>query len=596
MRRELLKGCQALLASLANGAHIGAVSGFSPRFHPLALLLPAAVAFAAYANTLGAAFVWDDQLLISQNRALASLSALVASWSEPFWSTSTDESALGSMVGASYYRPLVQTLLYLVHSTFGSNPAPYHLMLVLAHALTSVLVAVWAKQLFKRLDAAVAAGCLFAAHPIHTESVAWVSDISDVAMALFGLAAVVLATSERPLTNLRTVGLALLLFASSASKEPGVLAGVVVVLACFTLPHVHHAKREWSRRVVAVAVAEAVYLGLRWWAMRGTHAPLNHPRLGWSGWVLHGLSLFGQAVTALVAPAQLNAFHVLHRIDSPLTPRVVGGASLALSLVLLLRWAWSRVPLLRLPLSLLLVSLLPGTLVPRLGRNPFAERYLYWPSVGFAIVLGAGVVWAFAISTRAGRLSLAVSALAVMLGLAAIVERNIVWQNNVTLFTDMGEQTPGSAMVRENLSQGLLEAGRPNEALALLANHADLTPGELLTRGIAYAATRRFPEAIATFDQALALVEGGHQTLTEGLLLTNRCLAEQHQKQWPAALETCRRAVELVPFLAQARAIHSRALMFAGRRDEALDEARRAIELDSANRPAQTMIKRLQTN
>ncbi len=559
-------------------------------------MLPGLVALVAYANTLGASFVWDDQLLIIQNRALASLSALVHSWSEPFWSTAADEDALKSMAGAAYYRPLVQTLLFVVHSIFGSNPAPYHALLVLAHAVTSALVALWAQQLFRRTDAAVAAGCLFAVHPIHTESVAWVSDISDVAMAMFGVGALVLGCSARPLTALRSVALGALLFASSASKEPGVLAGGLVLLACFTLPSIRSSKPEWQRRLVAVAAAELVYLSLRTWAMHGTLAPLSHVRLGWSGWVLHGISLFGQGVTALVAPTNLNAFHQLHRIDSALAPQVVGGLSLAVGLTALVWWAWSRVPAMRLPSSLLLVALLPGTLVPRLGRNPFAERYLYWPSVGFVVLLAAGVAFAFAASARAGRLSLALSALAVALGLGATVERNRVWANNVTLFTDMGEKTPGSTMVRENLSQGLLELGRPNEALALLVNQPDLNPNEQLTLGIAYAATRRFSESMAVFNQALARVEGGHQTLTEGLVLTNRCLVEQHLQQLPTALETCRRAVALVPFLSQARASYSRALMVSGRREESFAQAQEALKLDSANVPAQTMLKRLQAN
>jgi Flp pilus assembly protein TadD len=64
--------------------------------------------------------------------------------------------------------------------------------------------------------------------------------------------------------------------------------------------------------------------------------------------------------------------------------------------------------------------------------------------------------------------------------------------------------------------------------------------------------------------------------------------------QVPQAVDTCAKAVSQVPYIAQAGAIYARALMLAGRRDEARAEANRAFALDPANAPAKAMRQRLE--
>ncbi len=547
------------------------------------LVATAALAAVAFANALQGALVWDDALLIERNQALSSWVALGQAWWQPFWSSASDSDSMREMTGVAYYRPLVHVLLFAVHVISGSSPWPFHLLTVAGHVLASVLVAGVALRLFGDWRAGLVAGALFATHPIHSESVAWVSGLSDVYMTVFALWAVLVAVDRVRWSWARAAAVCGVIIAACLTKEPGAVAGLVVLISAWR-------SVDWRQRVSAVAVAALVVVGLRSVALSGVNVPVNHAELGVSGWVLQGFALLGQAVVSMIAPVQLNAYHLMAKVDESLWPAVVGGVMAFGALVAACKWAWPTV--FRLPVVLLFASLLPAMIVPRLGPNAFAERYLYLPSVGLTLIIGGAMV---GLEKRARLAAMIAVALAVIFGARATIERNRVWASDLTLFTDIARQSPECPILTENLSQAYLEAGRPRDALALLSGRAHLKVTEELNLGIAQAATKHLPEAAATFHDALARLEakGANAAVTQGLLLTNLCLVEQNLGQLEAAVATCGRAVAKVPFIAQAAAVHSRALMLAGRRDEARSEANRAFELDPANGPAKTMRERL---
>lgn len=539
------------------------------RLNRLVLLGVAALAAATYASTLRFALVWDDTLLIERNQALGSLGTLWDAWWQPFWAGTAEVKNMG---GAVYYRPLVHSLLFVVHAAVGSSALPFHALVVGGHALATALVAALAMRQSGRVEAGLVAGALFAVHPIHTEAVAWVSGISDVYMTVFVLLAVWVAGNQRALSAIRALAVTLLVLAAGLTKEPGVLAGVFVLISAVSV-----------RRVAAVAVAWAGYLVMRTIALQGIDAPVTHASLGITGWLFAGLSLFGQAVTSLVAPVQLNAFHVLEPASAA---QVMCGV---LMLLLMAALAFKATSALRVPMAMLLLGLLPGTIVPRLGLNAFAERYLYLPSAGFTLVLGFAAVVVMTQWPKLRAPLLAAVSLVIALGAASSIARNRVWASNLALFTDIEKQSPSWPMLTENLSQAYVESGRPVDAIALLSRRAHLSVGEELNLGIAQAATRQLSAANETFQRALAHASG----TTEGLLLTNLCMVQQNQGQLEHALISCQRAVGKVPFIAQTAAVNSRALMMSGRLDEAKAEAERAYQLDPSNGPAKSMRQRL---
>jgi protein O-mannosyl-transferase len=136
----------------------------APRTWHLVLVL--AVAFGCYVQTAGYQFVWDDNQQIAANDRIRSFANLGAAFQENFWAF------LGPNVHGHYYRPL-QTVSYMIgYALGGASPWPYRWICVLFHGVASLMVVWLAWELSLNPRNAFWAGMLFAAHPMHTESVA----------------------------------------------------------------------------------------------------------------------------------------------------------------------------------------------------------------------------------------------------------------------------------------------------------------------------------------------------------------------------------------------------------------------------------------
>lgn len=141
-----------------------------PRRSLAGALLLALMTFAAYVPAMRGGFVWDDDKYVADNPHLREEGGL-----RRIWLTTESEQ----------YYPLVFTSFWLEYRLYGLNPAGYHIVNVALHAANAVLV--W--LLLRRLGVPGAwlAGAVFALHPVHAESVAWVTERKNVLSGLFYL-------------------------------------------------------------------------------------------------------------------------------------------------------------------------------------------------------------------------------------------------------------------------------------------------------------------------------------------------------------------------------------------------------------------------
>jgi predicted membrane-bound mannosyltransferase len=136
-----------------------------------ALLVAATVL--AYAPTLGAGFVWDDDDYVTANPLLWEPDGLHRIWL--------------SMDAPSQYFPLTYTSFRIEHALWGLEPAGYHAVNVLLHAANALLVWLLLRRL--GLPGAFLAAAIFALHPVQVESVAWITERKNLLSLLFSLCA-----------------------------------------------------------------------------------------------------------------------------------------------------------------------------------------------------------------------------------------------------------------------------------------------------------------------------------------------------------------------------------------------------------------------
>jgi tetratricopeptide (TPR) repeat protein len=148
----------------------------------LCALLLIALVFIAYTRVFNAGFIWDDESHLTQNRCIVGPLGLKEIW------TST----------RAVYYPLVLTTFWALHKVVGLNPAPYHVLNVLMHAGSAVLLWRVLRQL--QIRGAWLGAALWALHPIMVQSVAWVTELKNTQSCLFYLLSIFcfLKWQERP--------------------------------------------------------------------------------------------------------------------------------------------------------------------------------------------------------------------------------------------------------------------------------------------------------------------------------------------------------------------------------------------------------------
>src|SRR5438132_9253553 len=134
-----------------------------------------------YLNALANSFVYDDRQQILENPYVHSFRYLGRVFGSNVWSFQ------GAQGVSNYYRPLMTLAYLLCYKTFGQLAFGFHLMSLVLHVAIVLLVFLVTERLFAdRVLVLIAAG-LFALHPIHTESVAWVAGITDLELSFFFL-------------------------------------------------------------------------------------------------------------------------------------------------------------------------------------------------------------------------------------------------------------------------------------------------------------------------------------------------------------------------------------------------------------------------
>ncbi len=490
---------------------------------PISLVLLAT--FLAYAGTLWFKFVYDDRGQILANVEVHAWRYLPHYFVERVWSFAYPT------IPGNYYRPIFLFFLLINYKIFGPYAAGWHLVTVAAHLGVTYLVYLMTRRLTGDPATALIAAAVFGVDPVHIESVAWISGVTDPLFALFLLPSFFCYLNWREGKAHRNGWLAgsLALYAfAMLSKETALVLPIIIFLyewiwsdAPENSPRFRRALAHLREGVVAVGpfvVISFAYLAVRWQVLKGLGHVMTPLSLLTIIFTWPGLLLF--YFWHLVWPFNLSVFY-----DQPYvrTPGLIAfflplAGLLAVAFLgwLLVRWlgkdsvldkrvavfacAWVLVPF----LPLLDLSVLP---VGEIAH----DRYLYLPSIGFSILLAMALR-----RIRFGRKRLfsapafqavVATALAVTLGVATAIEDRY-WANDVALYTRGVERTPHNKLARTNLGNALGEQGRYEEAIRLYRQVLDLDPHFWLAvynMGYTFYRMGNLPEAEKYLERAIAI-------------------------------------------------------------------------------------------
>ncbi len=438
------------------------------RLKPRAVLLAAgivALAGLSYLPTLRYDFVWDDKALIVENQDLLAPAPFGF-----FGQSFTHWWAKQGLVPNSYYRPLVVSSFWLDRKLWGARPFGFHLTNLLLNCGVGVLVVLLLAEMLASFWPVLLGGLAFALHPTHVESVAFVSDRTDLMMAFFILLAflALLRLRRRP-----SAGMLVLVVVSFAAallcKEAAVLFPVLALL--LLIPEFRQKARR-GRVLVLVGTMAAVvvaYLVARAAVLTGSAPAWG--AIGPGQRFMLAVNAFGRYAFMSVVPFDRRV-----QFSDPQALAAFGWPTVAAA-VALAGLAWMVVRFRRRPAGIgslwFLLFILPAcNLVPP-GPSFLSQRMLYLPTVGTVLAVAA-----LGMTLRRGRQVLAVLAVLYVgvMGLGAV--RSLpVWRNELSLHTTMVAQSPNDGQARFDLARVLKAGGARQGAARELRRAAGLLPG-----------------------------------------------------------------------------------------------------------------------
>ena len=547
------------------------------------LFITALVACATlpYLNILFNGFVYDDDAQVLLNPYVRSLRYLKEIFTSNVWSFR----GVGSIT--NYFRPMM-TLGYMVcYQVFGMRAYGFHLVSLLLHVLVVCLIFVLTERLTRDRVWAFVAGALFALHPIHTESVAWIAAVTDLEVTFFYLITFgIFLAVARPGGGRSERTLAAMVFAfvlALLSKEQAMtLPALATVYEHFYRED--RSETSFSQKLARYGLLWLVGVAYVFYRIQffGALAPHeSFPHLTPQQIVLSAVALVGQYVWKLLWPVQLCAFYVFHPSMSPFDPRVLAGLLVLLALAALFLVCWRsrdrNVRLASFGILWFFATLAPVLNAHWLVANVFTERYLYLPSVGVAwlVGLGASKLWSRAGPRPAQRRALALAGVTVGgLFAARTVMRNRDWNNDIALYNRTLELSPDAYIILNDLGtvywhEGDLDKAESvwRQAIALNPKHPDV----LNNLGMLASKRHQYAEAVGFFQRAIEAKPSfpdPHLHLGETYLLMG---------QRGAAEPQLRAAVALAPLNTTARNRLGQLLVESGRLDEAEDQFRASL-------------------
>jgi tetratricopeptide (TPR) repeat protein len=527
----------------------------------MAASLLVAATLVAYVPAVYGGFVLDDDQMVAENPLLHSLDGLWSIWSRG--------------VPNEHYWPITYSAFWLEYQLWGLAPAGYHAVNVLLHAASALLL--WRVLERITIRGAWLAAAIFALHPVHVESVAWVIELKDVLVGIAYLAAFLAYVVFTEKQQWRWYALSFAFFAVALlSKLPAVTFPLGVAVWLWW----RSGRLVWddAKRLAPMLGLGAV-VGLAD-VVRVNQVQTYHFGLSPLERILVAARALCFYAGKLAWPADLIPIYPRWTIDSGAPAQWVapGAVVAALSLAVLAQKRLGRGPLAAAAFFIV-------TLVPALGFvdhafmrwSLVADRFQYLASIGPIALVAVGAARASALSRVRPLVTQAASA-GLLLVLGILTWRQAaIYASPETFYGAVIASNPGSMFAHYNLASALYDTGRVDEAIEHYEEALRLDPdsAEVCNNlANALAQSLRLDEAIQHYQRALRLRPDFAQTHS------NLATILAAKGRTDEAIEHYQQALRLEPDRAKDHYGLGNALAARGRTSEARIHYEEAVRLD----------------
>lgn len=520
----------------------------------------------------------DPEYVTSNSHVLQGLTPQSLTWSI----TSGD---------AANWFPLTRISHMMDVQLFGLDSGLHHLTNLLFHVSATLLLFAFLNRATQARWPSAFVALIFALHPLHVESVAWIAERKDVLSAFFWALALwsYVRYAQRPERGRYL--LVLLSFCMGLLAKPMIvtLPFVLLLLDFWPLRRLPARGKRGARVLwekIPLFILSAAIAVVTYFVQRGSRAVKAFPL---ELRIENAVISYGTYIVKMFWPSNLAVFYPYpHEI--PVWELLVIGVALVCISVLVLRALRSH-PYLAVGWFWYLGTLLPVIGIIQVGAQARADRYAYIPMIGLSIILAWGAV---DVIQRWPRSKPAVAILATAAcGCCAVLSFIQIqyWRTSESLFDHALEVTQGSYVAHHNFGLAIVDQpGRCAEAVAHYRAALQIQPESVETRsdlGTALAKKGHFEEAIAEYQTALRIAPDcaicqsnlrlAETQMAEALFQQGVALEKSGQAQ--EAISQFEAALRRAPDYAEAHNDLGVALARLGRTAEAIREFKEAVRI-----------------
>jgi Tfp pilus assembly protein PilF len=537
---------------------------------------------AVFANVRTFDFVsYDDPWYVTNNPHVAA----GLSWAGVWWALTA---------GYLFYWHPATWLSHMADvQLFGLNPGGHHVTNLLLHVAGTLTLFGFLRRATGAEWRSALVAALFAVHPLHVESVAWIAERKDVLSTFFLMLTLWAYVAYAEARTTRRYLIVLLCFALGLMAKPMLVTLPVLLLLMdiwplgrtsvrsagwFSSPRAAPGTLLIREKVPLFALAAVV--GMATFVVQSQVGAVGTlAQLPVSYRLANAVLSYVRYAWQMVWPSGLAVFYPYPPALPPWW-HVVGGGALLIGVTILAVRAANRRPWLLVGWLWYVITLLPVIGLFQAGDQLMADRFTYVPLVGLFII----VAWGGAdLLQRQPRLqpAAAVVALGVVLACAVVARGQVqYWRNSETLWRRALAVTTGNHRAHAGLAEALARQDKTDEAIAEYRQALRIVADQAEWRnnlGLLYARQDKVIEAMGQFAIATRV--------RPGFVDAHNNLGAMHARagQWSAAIAAYAEAIRLAPDNALAHGNLARALASEGRITEAMRECQEAIRLDPAN-------------
>ena len=479
-----------------------------------------------------------------------------------------------------YWQPLTWLSLMANTQLFGPGPGWFHLVNVFLHLANTLLLFAVLRKMTAAIWPSAFVAALFALHPMHVESVAWISERKDVLSTLFWFLTMFAYVRYVEKPSIGRYITAIIFFALGLMSKPMLvtLPFVLLLLDYWPLSRVLNSKFSILNSIVEkvpffiLAAVSGVVTFLTQKAGSIIYDTATIPLTDRAG---NAFLSYARYMGKLFVPRNLAVFY----------PFDAGS---------FVFWQVMMSILLLIVISVLVVyfgrykKYLPvgwfwfiGTLFPVIGfvmftESSYADRFTYIPYIGLFIMLAWGLPellsgWPYR------KIVLGVAASMTLTALGVLAYRQVgVWNNSITLFSHALEVTQNNAVVHNYLGNSYFDFKRYQDAMKSCKQAVDLMPDYAEAHynlGNAYSKLGRYQDAARAYKQAVKIKPDYVEAYN------NLAVAYVNLGRLQDAVESCRQAVKIRPDFADAYNNLGNACLSIGRWQDAIENYKQAIRI-----------------